>query len=715
MMFSLFSRYADSNRCGKRRCRAERRKKRSLLASETLEPRQLLSVTLNPIGRYATGIFDQAAAEAVGYNVAAERIFIGNQAPFTPGDPDSSYVPDCVGDPGDPGDPDADPPIPPTPPTPAEPCAFGRIDVVDASDPTDLGPDKKLFSIDVSQYGMPTSISSHGDLIAVAIPNGDDATMSGVVTFFDATDKKPKKPVKVVEVGVLPDMVTFSPDGKKVITANEGQPCEADDPADCAVSDPEGSISIIDLSRGVRRAHEELVTFNAYDGQEASLNARGVRVLSDRPASQSIEPEYVTVDPTSRFAWVTLQENNAIAQVNLRSGTIEWIKGLGTKDHALPGNELDPSDKDGGIHIENWPVQGLYQPDGLTVFATDDGLFLATANEGDNFVDEGGRLADLVLDETAFPNAADLQAPAALGRLNVSATFGDTDGDGDVDVLNSFGARSFTIWTPDGDLVYDSGDDFEQITAAAYPDNFNASNTNNTLDNRSDDKGPEPTTVAVAKVDGRSYAVITIERTGGLMVYDVTRPSSPLFVQYVNTRDFSIDPEEAGETTDLHPENVTIVSASDSPTGKTLVIVSYQVSGSAVVFEFSSTDEGGHGHGHHRRRNDDDRHDRRDDDDHDWDRSSSYSPSALVVRAGASSSSADAPRTVVDRSTTRRAALAVGESPTRRLAATDRVLATQHDETGASRSLLYASRAARPDVEAAVSSLSNNLTRARVR
>ncbi len=693
MMFNPFSRSVEDNGHGRRRCRKTYRKRPRTLSSETLEPRQMLTVSLNPIGRYATDIFDADAAEAVNYNVEAERIFIGNRAAFTPGDPDSSYVPDCVGDPGDPGDPDADPPIPPTPPIPPEPCSFGRIDVVDASDPTNLGPDKKLFSIDISKYGAPTSIASHGDLIAVAIPNGTDETLPGVVAFFDATDKKPKKPVKVVEVGALPDMVTFSPNGKKVITANEGQPCALDDPADCAEADPQGSISVIDLSRGVRRAKEHRATFDRYDGHEDWLNAHGVRVLSDRPASQSIEPEYVAVDPTSHFAWVTLQENNAIAIVSLDFAKVLFVRGLGTKDHSLAENGLDPSDRDGltcdmedppnckevaEINIGNWPLEGLYQPDGITAFTTDDGLFLATANEGDNFEGENARVGGLDLDDAAFPNEADLKTNAQLGRLNVSSTFGDTDGDGDIDVLQSFGARSFSIWSPLGGLVYDSGDDFEQITAAAYPDNFNASNTNNSLDIRSDDKGPEPTTVAVAKVDGRSYAVITIERTGGLMVYDVTTPSSPSFVQYVNTRDFSIDPEEAGATTDLHPENVTIVSASDSPTGKTLVVVSYPVSGSVRVFEFDTTP--------------------------------ASAASAVFARVGAPSSTTEAPRTAADRQATRRAISPVSQTPTRRLTATDRAFATQQD-AGTQRSALYASRGGRATVEAAIGSLATSLAR----
>lgn len=663
---------ASRHKRGRGHRMTEHRRRRPVLSTETLESRQMLSVTLNPIGRYATGIYDADAAEAVGYNVAAERIYVGNRAAFAPGAPDSNHVPNCD---GTPPDLEADPPRAATPP---EPCKFGRIDVVDASDPTDLGPAKKLFSIDISSYGMPTSIASKGNLLAVAVPS-NTVSSPGKVLLFEADMAGPTRPLKVVPVGANPDMLTFTPDGTKIVVANEGQPRSPGKNASGVEIDPEGSVSIIDVSKGARRATETRVTFSHLNGHEAELNAAGIRVLSDRPAAQSIEPEYVAVHPDSSKAWVTLQENNAIAQVDLDTGAVDWLKSLGTKDHSVDGNGLDPSDRDGGIHIDTWPVHGMYQPDGITAFATDDGLYLATANEGDNFNGEDGRVAGLVLDETEFPNAAELQDAAALGRLNVSAMFGDTDGDGDVDKLYSFGARSFTIWSTDGEITWDSGDDFEQITATAYPDNFNASNTNNSLDNRSDDKGPEPTTVAVAKIDGRSYAVITIERTGGLMVYDVTTPSSPSFVQYVNTRDFSIEPDEAGETTDLHPENLIVVSADDSPTGKTLVIVSYPVSGSIGVFEFDTEDP------------------------------EPQAASSVVV--GVSAAIVEGRSATSERVESRRNAAWAADSPRRRLAAVDSAFDARRNASVSIGSSLHASRAARPEFDEAIESLSTLLVR----
>jgi hypothetical protein len=521
-----------------------RRAHHAELALESLEARQVLSVMLGPIGGYETDIFNQGAAEGVGYSVAAERLFVANQSTI--------------------------------PATATTPEIGPRIDVVDASDPHNPIFE---FSIDVSAYGAPTTVATFGNLVAVAIPNGTDETLPGVVMFLDAHDNT-GIPLRVIQVGPVPDHVVFTPDGTKVLTANEGQRG--------TTVDPEGSISVIDVSQGVANAAESKIGFDRFNSLQNVLVNHGVRFLPDRPVAQSIEPEYIAVHPNSTIAWVALQENSAIAQINLQSGEVNWVKGLGYKDHSLPGNGLDPSDRDGGNFIGNWPVLGSYQPDGVTAFSNGNDLYLATANEGDGFGGESVRASSLNLDDTTFPNEAALKTNAQLGRLNVSGMFGDTDGDGDVDKLYSFGGRSFSIWTPDVQQVFDSGDDLEQITASAYPANFNASNTVNTRDDRSDDRGPEPTTVVVGEVAGHKYLFLTVERTGGIMVYNVDLPSAPTFVQYVNTRDFSQTPGP-GTGGDLHPENLVFVPADKSPTDKPLLVVSYQVSGSVRIFEIDVT------------------------------------------------------------------------------------------------------------------------------
>jgi hypothetical protein len=292
---------------------------------------------------------------------------------------------------------------------------------------------------------------------------------------------------------------------------------------------------------------------------------------------------------------VTLQENNALGIIDLTTGEVTRLAGLGFKDHRAAGSGLDPSDRDaaanGGINIENWPVFGMYQPDAIAAFKYKSETFLLTANEGDareylgapGYVEEA-RIGSLLLDPLVFPNAATLKMNANLGRLNVSKASGDPDRDGDYDALYAFGARSFSILTADGERVYDSGDDIERITAQAFPTFFNASNTNNTFDDRSDNKGPEPEGVTVGKAYGRNYAFIGLERIGGVMVYEVTNPRQPEFIQYINNRNF-LAPTNTAAAKDLGPEGLHFISADDSPTGKPLLVVANEISGTTTVYE----------------------------------------------------------------------------------------------------------------------------------
>jgi 2',3'-cyclic-nucleotide 2'-phosphodiesterase / 3'-nucleotidase / 5'-nucleotidase len=398
-------------------------------------------------------------------------------------------------------------------------------------------------------------------------------------------------------VGFLPDMVTFSPDGTRVLTANEGEPNEN------YTFDPVGSVSVINLLDGVSNATVRNASFTSFNNQIDELRASGVRIFGpNATVAKDVEPEYIAFSGDGSKAWVTLQENNAIAIVDIATATVESIKPLGFKNHRLSGNGIDPSDRDDTINIRNVPVLGMYQPDAIASYTVNGMTYYVTANEGDSRVrptgddifpdvEEGDiyneeiRLGDddYILDPVAFPNAEALKRDANLGRLTVTNTLGDTDGDGDFDKIYAFGSRSFSIWDSNGNLVYDSGDDFEQTTALAFPENFNASNSNNDFDNRSDNKGPEPEGVTIGVIKGQTYAFVGLERIGGVMVYNVTDPVAPEFVEYINTRDFNEDPET--NLTDSGPEGLTFVNAQDSPNGKPLLIVSNEVSNTTNIFE----------------------------------------------------------------------------------------------------------------------------------
>jgi len=503
------------------------------------------SLELSPIGTYQTGVFDESAAEIVAHDARNNRLFVINANDAT-------------------------------------------VDVLDINDPSNP---TLMDSITVSQFGDGVnSVAVYKDLVAVAVEVVDSIDDSiqkpGKVVFYDATSLTY---INDVSVGALPDMVTFTPNGRYALVANEGEPND-----DYSV-DPEGSVSVIDLKYGVAKATVRTADFTAYNGKEAELNAMGIRVFGpNASAAQDLEPEYITVSRNSRFAWVALQEANALAVVDIRKAKVVELQPLGTKDHTLAENAFDASNRDTGINIKTWPTKGMYMPDAISSYKHRGRTYIVTANEGDSRDYDGfseeERVKDLALDPTAFPDAANLQLDENLGRLKTTNVSGDTDGDGDFDEIYSYGARSFSIWSAGGKLVYDSGNDFETITAGAIPADFNSTNDDNdSFDSRSDDKGPEPEGITLGKIRGRTIAFIGLERVGGIMAYDITNPYKVKFLSYTNNRDFSFDAQLPDDSSnplagDLGPEGLVFIPASKSPSGKPLLAVGNEVSGTTTIF-----------------------------------------------------------------------------------------------------------------------------------
>jgi YVTN family beta-propeller protein len=310
--------------------------------------------------------------------------------------------------------------------------------------------------------------------------------------------------------------------------------------------------------------------------------------------SQNLEPEYVAVSPDNATAYVVCQENNTVAVVDLTANSITALIPLGFKDWSTGNNRMDASNRSSGINIRNWPVFGMYQPDAMKAFEVGGTVYLATANEGDardyDAYSEEERVEDLTLDPTAFPNAANLQMEDSLGRLLITTSLGDTDGDGDFDELYSYGARSFSIWNATtGALVWDSEDGIAQVLATDYPNEFNSNNDDNSsLKSRSDDKGSEPEAIEIAEINGKVIAFVGLERMGGVMVYDITDPTAPTFVSYYLNRDFSVaaDDPNAG---DLGPEDIKFISAADSPNGSPMLAVANEVSGTLSLYAITGT------------------------------------------------------------------------------------------------------------------------------
>ncbi len=435
------------------------------------------------------------------------------------------------------------------------------IDLIDISNPRQP---QKLSSIDLSPYGGGiNSLTFQGGTLAAAV-EAKTKQDPGSVVFFDPSGRF----VNSVTVGALPDMVTFTADGQRLLVANEGEP------NDSYSNDPEGSISIVDLSQGVEQATVKTLGF------EADVISGPVRIFGKNASlAQDLEPEYIALSPDGKQAFVSLQENNAMAVVDLVREQITNIIGLGFKDYSLPRNSIDASDQDDiAGNFQPWPVKGMFQPDAIASYAVDGTTYIVTANEGDarEYQTESGegyveetRVSKLELDATAFPNRSALQAKDQLGRLKTTTALGDIDGDGDHDEIYSYGARSFSIFDAAGGLVFDSGNDFETVLAQQYSDFF--------VDQRSDDKGPEPEGVALAQLEGKTYAFIGLERSGGIMTYDISNPRSPQFKGYT--------PSPEG---DVSPEGLLVITAGDSPIGQPLLVVTNEISGTTTLYAIAT-------------------------------------------------------------------------------------------------------------------------------
>lgn len=490
-------------------------------------------IELNFLGRYETGIVDDGGAEIAAYDSTTSRLFVTNSAE-------------------------------------------NRLLVLDITQP--WAPEA-LPAIDLEPYGGgPNSVATHGGLVAVAV-EADNAQAAGSVVFFDVDGQL----LGSVEVGALPDMLTFVPDGSKLVVANEGEPLDYCTPG--LAEDPEGSISIIDLSRGLALATVATADFHAFDGGVAE----GVRIFGpNATVSQDLEPEYVAVSADGGTAWVALQENNALAVVDVEAATVSAVLPLGVKDHSTFRNGLDASDRDDAIRIRPWPVYGMYQPDSIASYQAGGTTYLVTANEGDardyDCYSEEERVKDLLLDPTAYPDAERLQADSELGRLKTTSATGDADDDGRVEKIHAYGARSFSIWNGStGELVYDSGNELALATAAVLPKDFNANEGPESFDARSDDKGAEPEGLALGQFRGRTYAFVGLERTGGIAVYDVTEPTAPFFVAYTSSVDFAGD-LDAGTAGDVSPEGLLFVPADQSPVPRALLVATHEVSGTVAIF-----------------------------------------------------------------------------------------------------------------------------------
>lgn len=434
----------------------------------------------------------------------------------------------------------------------------------DASNALSLKP---FLSIDIAEllktvdpsfeYGDLTSIAVHPtENVVVASVQAAGYNDPGYAVFLTGAGEL----LSTVKVGVQPDNITFTPDGAKTLTANEGEPRKGYGEG---VVDPKGTVSVIDVSKGFENLEAKEVTFDKFDDKRDQLIADKVILKKDTAPSVDLEPEYITVSDDSKYAYVALQENNAIATIDLTSNEAISVKGLGFKDFNVPGNELDLR-KDGKVQLQLENVHGIYMPDGIATYTVNGKTYIVTANEGDarEWGDEDS--------ENFHLNEKEIEVDG-----NEIVFFDTTEYDGFEEGKDYiYGARSFAIFDAETmEIVFDSGSDFERITAELFPETFNTSNDKVKLDNRSGKKGPEPEDVKVGKIGDEVFAFIGLERIGGVMMYNITDPNNVKFVDYLNLRDFSEDIKG-----DVSPEGLAFVAGDDPK-----LIVGHEVSGTVTV------------------------------------------------------------------------------------------------------------------------------------
>ena len=539
----------------------------SAAGAETLPPN---GSELKFVGRYVTGA-GIAGAEISAVDAASKRLFITNGAKNT-------------------------------------------IDIVDISN---LKKPKLIKAVSFTASGATgiQSVAAKNGVVLVAAQMASK-TAPGRIFVMDINGKLRPGLADGITVGALPDSVTISPNGKYAIVANEGEPVNycLTNGALPETTDPLGSISIINLSSKTPTA--TTLDFKSYTERKNAITYSGGRIFGPNASlAQDIEPEYAAFSADSKFAYVTLQENNAIATVDVATGAIINIVGLGVKNHNVYNNALDSSDRDNVINIEKRNIQGMYLPDAIGTVDAGGNTYMVTANEGDAreyaCLLGGTDATKLEAEDPRFADVADttvdatFKGSAVAGRMKVTqfspANVTGTKVTSATKVANafSFGTRSFTVWksnTLDGvfgaDLVFDSGDAIERIIAQERPRWFNAdwNTTNgfiNSFESRSASKGPEPEGLAIGKAYGRTWMVLALERDNGLMLYDMTDPVKPMFRQYIN---LSIPGGDIilGTAGDVSPEGVLFLEAAQSPTSKPMVVVSYELSGSVAFFEVTA-------------------------------------------------------------------------------------------------------------------------------
>jgi len=481
----------------------------------------------------------------------------------------------------------------------------GVKNTIDIFDISDVANPKKVGAVSLSPYGNDVTSVAAGKDVVVAVVNVSDkfsatgvpTTTNGKIVVFDTNGKVLSSPDVL---GVLPDSVTFAPNGTTALVAIEAQPvCAKDDPATAAkedtdyskASDPVGGVTVVDLSNPA----SPVLRFAGFDQfTVAEMRAKGIAVSSVvNNVSKDFEPEFVTaVD--NNYAYVTIQEANAIGKLNIGTASFESV--TRAFESKVSRVARDTSDRDAGAGPRTYTnVVGASQPDAIAGFTLGSGQYFVTANEGDareyTCLNDDLRASALKVDAKRFPDWKTLSGSAALGRAKVNPNIGDKDGDGDIDTIHLRGSNSMTMYR-NGLVIWDSADLLDQIQSQAFGvANINGSHSwssdkstmNYVGQDRSDDKGAEPEGVAVGMVGDRRIAILGLERMTALAIFDITNPGNPVFQEWLQMLPTKATP--AKDVKHWSPEGIVFVPANKSPSGKALIITSYELSGSLSIHQ----------------------------------------------------------------------------------------------------------------------------------
>lgn len=411
--------------------------------------------------------------------------------------------------------------------------------------------------------GHASSVAVFDDLVAVSLIS-DPHTQNGRVDLYRYGDSLSL--LKSFSVCPEPDMLTFTPNGAAILVACEGSPSED------GTINPEGAIALIQI------LEENPVSILKFDHLDSTaLIKKGVRKTGPGTFFQNLEPEYITVDPSSKMAWVSLQENNAIGVIDLKLKKITNVFGLGALDHSILGQGLDFR-KDGKIKIENAPILGLRQPDGIAVLSENGRHYILTANEGasrnySSYSDETDILS-LFQKGLLNPDIFNSSWLTALQKHTFSIM--EPCSNGPCNHVYAFGSRSMSVFDGQtGKILFDSGDQIEKMIAKTTPSlfNWNAKKGKLKIDARSEDKGAEPEMVTIGEWNDKKVAFLGLERMTGIIVWDLKNPEKPLIIDYY------LDPKDRG------PEGILFISAQKSPFPRIpLLIVGYEYSKSIVIY-----------------------------------------------------------------------------------------------------------------------------------